>query len=115
MEGLRLNNLQSRIHAGAALPRGLVSRVGISFRRCPSVHVNAHGRTVAARERVLRYPDGHERRIIYPAIVTLDEDDDEYSSWDVTGLWTGAVQQHQASVIQQVRVLLWFCTPLAVT
>lgn len=65
------------------------------------VRLNAH---VAPRERVLRYPDGHERRIIYPAIMTLDEDDDDPNSWDVTGLWTGShQQQQQVLALKQVK------------
>lgn len=73
-----------------------------------------HGHT----ERVLRYPDGHERRIIYPAAMTLDEEDGEDGSfsWDVSGrLWRGGQQQHTAArsaakeAVQQVRRRAGLC------
>lgn len=37
-------------------------------------------------------------------MATLDEDDEDSSSWDVTGLWTGASHRHPASAMHQVGV-----------
>lgn len=98
MEGLRAS-LSSCSISGTGVWRAVAPFPG-SRNRC--VRVDAH--RVAPRERVLRYPDGHERRIIYPAMVTLEEDDEDCSSWDVTGLWTGASHRHPASAMHQVGV-----------
>jgi hypothetical protein len=35
--------------------------------------------------------------------MTLDEDDDDPNSWDVTGLWTGSHQQQHALALKQVK------------
>ncbi len=42
--------------------------------------------TASRHERVLRYPNGEERRIIYPVDISVDDEFDNSLAWDVVGL-----------------------------
>lgn len=105
MECLRLSSTTPTQRSGVPTLRG-----GTATTYCRHhIIVNAH-----VSERVLRYPDGHERRIIYPAMATLDmddEEDEERRSWDVSGaLWTGA-ERKAPKALGQVSCVGFFANP----
>lgn len=93
-----LSTLSSSVPSGCAVGEDppysdmIVRQRSFAGARRPSARGAGHASTVARGmvaggppERVLRYPNGEERRIIYPACSTQDDDSDEYMAWDVTG------------------------------